>query len=166
MVVTLKDCLDQEGPASREREVLNKRVKDRMKKIRDLLVTLAGWNEQAGIPDTGLTLDTVLSNVLPWHTGGQYKDCSLDFLRLKLFKMESEAKRCEEELLYLPSDAVKALLYFGKQIRLLQDWLMKEHTPSTAPSGKVILMYERMQKVKRLSDDAFARFVKCKLLLE
>lgn len=164
MYVTLLDCKKQEGVSTKESESLDKRIKERVKKIREAMILVECWNADAGNPDLGLNEADVLNNILPWHIGGVYKNCSLEFLRLKLYKMESETKRCVEELGYLPSDAVKVLLYFGRQIKLLQAWLMSEHALGSAPSGKVILMFEKMRKVERLYDDAFEQFVKCDLI--
>lgn len=166
MVVTLEDSHSQEGAATRQSQALGRRIADRRKKIRELLVDLASWNEQANKPSVELSEDDVIRNKLPWYIGGEYKNCSFEFLQLKLYKMESESKRCEEELAYLPSDAVKVMLYFAKQISLLQAWIMKEHRLLSPPSGKVILMYFRMRKVERLYDDAFAQFVKSELFQE
>lgn len=104
MYVTLLDSKAQEGMSTKESEALDKRIKERVKNINEVLVLLASVNEQAGNPDQGLTVQLVLDNVLPWHVGGEYKNCSTEFCRLKLYKMECESQRCVEELRYLPSD--------------------------------------------------------------
>lgn len=92
VMVTLRDHRDQMGVSGRETEVLDKRYKVRLLKVRELLVMLAAWSEQAGIPDMVLCEEDVLHNNLPWQTGGEYKNCSLDFLRLKLYKWSPNGK--------------------------------------------------------------------------
>lgn len=138
------------------------------KKIQGSLQTLQFWTEAAGFPWHPITQDDLLRNRLPWYldpTGaGSNRQ---DHVKLKLHKLQSEKCRSKEELLYLPTDAVKVLLYYGRQVALLQAWLM-ESCPDLGDGplpGMVVLMYERMQKVQRLQLNAYNVFVNLGLVL-
>lgn len=125
---------------------------------------LVCWSDSAGLPEPRLSEEEIFNNQLPWQTSGI--DISKEQLQLKLFRMESEVKRCEEEMAMLPSDAVNVLVYYGTQVRLLQEWLVKEHPyPALVPaSGEVQLMFEKLQLVERLHAKSLKVFKACELV--
>lgn len=161
-----RDHRVQEGTAGNRTVQLERGMRKTVKAIRAALLAYTVWNETAGRSTPALSEEDVLSNNLPWYAdpGGSN---SLDHVKLKLFKLQSELDRTEEELQFLHTDAVKVLLYFGKQIGLLQSWFM-ENYPEVGNGplpGRVLLMYDLLQKVKRLQSGAYKLFIKNKLVL-
>lgn len=165
LLVLLMDYRLQERRSNRRTDELHRQMASCKVKIRASLTSIVSWHESAGYPEPVLSEMDVFNNVLPWQTSGI--DIGKGQLQLKLYKMESELERCEEELDMLPGDAVKVLLYYGFQIRLLQEWLVTEHPhPAQASaSGKVQLMFEKLQKIERQHAEALKVFKGCGLLL-
>lgn len=171
LLATRLEHRDQESRSGNRTEGDTAAINKTYKKIQGSLQTLQIWTETAGIPWLPISKDDVYKNRLPWYadpsgsTGGA--GSSIEHLKLKLHKLQSERRRSEEELRYLPTDAVKVLLYFGRQIALLQSWLI-ESCPCVGEvplSGRVVLMYEKLQKVQRLQANAFKVFVNLGLVV-
>lgn len=163
LLATRLEHRDQESRSGNRTEGDTAAITKTFKKIQGSLQTLQIWTETAGIPWVPIAKDDVFKNRLPWYAdpSGRSAGSGEEHLKLKLHKLRSERFRSEEDLLYLPTDAVKVLLYFGRQIRLLQSWLM-ESCPRLGEvplSGRVVLMYQKLQKVERLQADAFKVFV-------
>jgi len=61
----------------------------------------------------------VLDNVLPWTAASSAYASTEQHLRYKLFCISQELQRCEEELRFLPQDALNTLTYYQHQRQLL-----------------------------------------------
>lgn len=164
MLVTFTAHRKHESTTNRRTDALQRYMTSCKNKIRFSLTMLVCWTESAGLPELTLSEEEIFNNQLPWQISGI--DLSLEQRQLKLFRMECELKRCEEELLMLPSDAVCVLVYYSTQARLLQEWLVKEHPqPDVFPaSGEVQLMFEKLMYVERLHAKALQVFKDCKLV--
>lgn len=159
----------QEGGSGNRTKPLKTRIRKTRIKVLWFIQVWRLWNETAGIHMPEITEKDAFGNQLPWYVGPSGTGGSshtLDYVKLKLHKLQNERKRCEEELMYLPSDAVRVLLYFGRQIALLQSWFMESGVSLQLPlSGRVVLMYELLRKVQRLQADAYQVFLKIGLVL-
>lgn len=169
ILATLEAHRGQEGRTGKRTDPLNTRIRKTQVKIMWFIDVLRVWYETAGVDMPTISDKAAFANQLPWYTGPNGSggsSYSLDYVKLKLHKLQSERRRCEEELQYLPTDAVKVLLYFGRQIALLQSWFMESSPSLELPlSGRVLLMYELMRKVQRLQSDAHKVFLKIGLVL-
>ena len=61
----------------------------------------------------------IFSNVLPWTEASMSQGITADHLRFKLYCIQQELLRTEEELEYLPQDPINSLAYFQHQLELL-----------------------------------------------
>lgn len=61
----------------------------------------------------------VFSNLLPWTEASGVDGITADHLRFKLYTIQQELLRCQEELHFLPQDALNSLAYFQHQQSLL-----------------------------------------------
>lgn len=169
VLATLVAHRRQEGSSGNRTKPLKARIRKTEINVMYLIELLRVWHEAAGIEMPAISQKDAFSNQLPWYVGqggSGGSSPSLDYVRLKLHKLQHEKRRCEEELRYLPTDAVKVLLYFGRQIALLQSFLMESSPSLELPlSGRMVLMYELLQKVQRLQSNAYEVFVKIKLVV-
>ena len=63
----------------------------------------------------------IFNNVLPWTEASVAQGITADHLRFKLYCIQQELLRTEEELEYLPQDALNSLAYFQQQQQLLSN---------------------------------------------
>jgi hypothetical protein len=111
----------------------------------------------------------IFNNVLPWTEASTAAGITADHLRFKLYCIQQELLRTEEELQYLPQDGLNCLAYFQHQQELLHNAFVQ----CQAHLGAATTAWERayltgrrhalsslQQRVGRLYHAAWASFVK------
>lgn len=94
-----------------------------MRQIRDLMATWVAWqrfNQPADFQPPAWEEADVFNNVLPWTVASAAQGKTEQHLRYKVYCIAQELQRCQEELLFLPQDALNTLLYFQHQHNKLQ----------------------------------------------
>lgn len=93
-----------------------------MRQIRELMAVWEGWqrfNQPLDfLPPTWEEAD-VFSNVLPWTAASGAQGLTEQHMRYKVYCIAQELQRCEEELRFLPQDALNTLHYLDHQQVLL-----------------------------------------------
>jgi len=96
-----------------------------------------GWkrfNQQAGYQPPAWEESDVFNNVLPWTAASAAEGLTEQHLRYKLYCVSQELLRCQEELQFLPQDALNMLRYFGHQQQQLATALAAlQGAPSDEP---------------------------------
>jgi hypothetical protein len=102
---------------------LKYRIRYRVRQIRDLMATWVAWqrfNQPADFQPPAWEEADVFNNVLPWTVASAALGKTEEHLRYKVYCIAQELQRCEEELLFLPQDALNTLQYFHHQFHKLQ----------------------------------------------
>ena len=87
----------------------------RIRTIRELMALWEQWYlfmQPAGTPLPAWEEREVFNNILPWTAASSAGGVSKEHLEFKLYSAVQELYRCEEELLFLPADAVSTLDYY------------------------------------------------------
>lgn len=155
---------EEEGKAGKSTRQLTYRMTALRKKIRDLM---SAWTalHLLGSPNAMLpTFDEgdVLANILPWQPTSSSRNgvVSREQLELQLYQVECEMLRCCEELEFLPHDAWRCLLFYQRQIGLIQRWLL-QHKLERSNMGRLMLMHNALMRLERVKQHAVDVFVKC-----
>lgn len=162
-LAALSEQRTQEGAAGKNTRSLAKRMTSSRKKIKDLMST---WQAVHALGVAGAELpqfdeSNIFANNLPWQASLNMQHPNQQQLQLQLYKLESELKRCHEELRYLPTDAMRVLAYYQNQIRQMQQWLLLHDADQYAQTGRVMLMYDQLQRMERVKAAAITTFEKC-----
>jgi hypothetical protein len=153
--------IEQEGKAGSDTRNLQNRMRTCRKRVQDLMAT---WVALHGLSDPTAALPDfdeaeVLVNNLPWQPTTTVGGITKQHLQLRLHRAECELSRCREEVVFLPHDALRAVLYYQHQISLLQEWLMVtgravgQHNVGILHLGWVFL--QRIEEIKRKAIDIF-----------
>ena len=89
-----------------------------MRQIRELMAVWEGW-QRFNQPLDFLPPTDVFSNVLPWTAASGAQGLTEQHMRYKVYCIAQELQRCEEELRFLPQDALNTLHYLDHQQVLL-----------------------------------------------
>lgn len=106
----------------------------------------------------------MFANVLPWQAGSKVDAVSTQHLGLQHHRVSHELARTEEELAYLPCDALQVLAYFMKQLRHIAQWLVHESSSEYACMGRTHLMHVAYARVWRRLSKAANDFIQCELI--
>lgn len=110
----------------------------------------------------------VFSNVLPWTEASAAQGITADHLCFKLYCVQQELLRMEEELEFLPQDALNSLAYFQRQQQLLsiaQQHCQARLAVAAAPweqqyfSGRLHVLSSWQVRIGRLHLAAWKSFV-------
>lgn len=141
-----------------------------MRLIRQLLSEWEAWytfqRDQSVQPPKWEEAD-VFNNVLPWTEASAAQGITADHLRFKLYGIQQELLRTEEELEYLPQDGLNSLAYFQRQQELLH--AAQQHCRAQAGaaptawekqylSGRLHILSSCQRHVGRLHRAAWASF--------
>ena len=83
--------------------------------------TMAAWvqwylfEQPAGTSPPAWSEGDVFNNILPWTPASTGAVASREHLHFKLHCAVQERQRCEEELVFLPEDAISTLDYYQRQ---------------------------------------------------
>jgi hypothetical protein len=94
------------------------RIRYRVRQIRELMAVWEGWkrfNQPPGYQPPAWDESDIYNNVLPWTVASTAEGVTEQHLRYKIYCVAQELCRCEEELRYLPQDALNTLHYFQHQ---------------------------------------------------
>ena len=106
----------------------HRRIRYRVRLIRQLMSEWEAWftfQQDASVRPPRWEEADVFSNVLPWTEASAAQGVTADHLRFKLYCVQQELLRTEEELEYLPQDALNSLAYFQHQQQLLSSALQR-----------------------------------------
>lgn len=104
-------CILYTGP-------LHCRIRYRVRQIRELMAVWEGWmrfNQPANYQPPAWEEADLFNNVLPWTAASAAYGLTEQHLHYKAYCISQELRRCEEELRFLPQDAVNTLRYFESQ---------------------------------------------------
>jgi hypothetical protein len=158
---------EEEGKAGKGTRKLVYRMTAIRKKIRDLM---SAWVALHSLGDPAAQLPdydegNVLANILPWQPTSTSREggISLRQLQLQLYQVESELARSGEELLFLPHDAMRCLLFYQRRITSLQAWLMRHGATIDGNNiGRLMLMHNALKRLEAVLSHALKVFVNCK----
>ncbi len=109
----------------------------------------------------------LFNNVLPWTKASTAQGITTEHLRFKLFCIQEELLRTEEELEYLPQDALNSLAYFQCQQDLLnvaqercEVLLGAAARAQKYLEGRLHVLSSRQRHVGHLHHAAWVAFVK------
>jgi hypothetical protein len=95
-----------------------RRIRYRARQIRELMSVWEAWMRFEQPPDfhppTWDEAD-VFTNVLPWTAASGAAGLTEQHLRFRAYCISQEQRRCEEELRFLPQDAMNTLRYYAEQ---------------------------------------------------
>jgi hypothetical protein len=164
-MVSLSGQREQEGKAGKSTRQLTYRLTATRKKIHDLM---SAWMalHTLGKPGAAPPIyeeEDVLANILPWQpTSGRSGMVTQQQLELRLYQVECELMRCTEELEFLPHDAVRCLLFYQRQIAMMQAWLLRHGAQIDGWNmGKLMLMHNTLLRLERVKSHAVSVFVGC-----
>jgi hypothetical protein len=89
-----------------------------VQQIRELMAVWEGWKRFNQAPEyrpPAWEEADVFNNVLPWTPASSAEGLTEQHIRYKVYCIVQELRRCEEELRFLPQDAVNTLRYYQKQ---------------------------------------------------
>lgn len=115
-----------------------------MRQIRELMAVWEGWqrfNRPPSFQPPAWEEADVFNNILPWTVASAAQGLTEQHMRYKVYCIAQELKRCEEELHFLPQDAVNMLHYFRHQQHQLAAALEKERTEllqAATPAARVM----------------------------
>ena len=95
-----------------------RRIRYRVRHIRELMSVWEGWmrfNQPAGYQPPAWDEADVFNNVLPWTVASTAEGLSEQHLRYRVFCVVQELRRCQEELRFLPQDALNTLRHYSRQ---------------------------------------------------
>ena len=93
-----------------------------MRQIRELMAIWEGWlrfNQPVGFQPPCWEEADVFDNVLPWTAASGAQGLTEQHMRYKVYCIAQELQRCEEELRFLPQDALNTLEYLSDQQSML-----------------------------------------------
>ena len=114
------------------------RIRYRVRQIRELMAVWEGWqrfNQPAGFQPPAWDEADVFNNVLPWTAASAAQGLTEQHMRYKVFCIAQELQRCEEELRFLPQDALNTLQYLTHQQQVLGAALAAMHAAQQQAVG-------------------------------
>ena len=141
--------------------LIRSRVQYRIKSIRELMAVWESWQrfcQPPGFEPPQWDEADAFSNVLPWTVASPAHGMTEQHIRYKVYCAAQELRRCEEELRFLPQDAVNTLQYFEWQQQQLAAAI--EALDPCSAAGRVHMLSAWRARIAHMQRIALAAFVK------
>lgn len=148
------------------------RIRYRVGLIRDSMAEWQNWkrfNRPTDYQPPAWDEADVFNNVLPWTVASTAEGLTEQHLRYKAYCLGQELQRCQEELRFLPQDALNMLRYYQHQQAQLQAALVaaqQGERAAQAPAdaamwrGKAYIARAWQARIAALQQSAVAAFQK------
>lgn len=143
--------------------LIRSRVQYRVKAIRELMAVWESWQrfgQPPGFEPPQWDEADVFSNVLPWTAASPAHGMTEQHLRYKVYCAAQELQRCQEELRFLPQDAVNTLQYFEWQQQQLAAALQAVNPQLGCAAGRAHMLRAWQARISHLQRQALDAFVK------
>ena len=143
--------------------LIRSRVQYRVKTIRELMAAWESWQrfgQPPGFQPPQWDEADVFSNVLPWTVASPAHGMTEQHLRYKVYCAAQELQRCQEELRFLPQDAVNTLQYFEWQQQQLSAALQAVNPQLGCAAGRAHMLRTWQARIFHLQQQALDAFVK------
>jgi hypothetical protein len=163
-LAALQEDRTAESHSGQSSSLIRGRIHYRVKSIRELMAVWESWHrfgQPAGYEPPEWDEADVYSNVLPWTAASAAQGMTEQHLRYKVYCAAQELQRCEEELEYLPQDAVNTLEYFAWQQQQLAGALGALGATATGmAAGQAHMLRAWQARIAHMQQQAVAAFMK------